>query len=565
MFHSASARRFVLCLIPIFLVMGLGYLVSSSTTDREKSSKANVDPARLVTNINHDRSFVEDEKSPNLGHEDGNESIPQDPGIEVLTGSQVDEGTRPQLGGSNSMLMDVFAQIDHDEKDQKDIANSQSYLHRVCAGDGSEFPKIKLYLENDADLESRDKEGNTPLLSLCRSISGDAHHLPAIELLVESGANVNARNNNGDSPLMNLCRNQEWWDLAGDHLSAVEFLIENGANVDARNNDGSSALLILCASRYLPESYSSVMLKFFEKGVDPNSTDKDGDSPLHCSMHVYGGGSIDLWKFKFFVENGTDINGKNNHGITPLMMLSSHRFSVSEDLECLVENGAELEVRCNAGRTALFYSCASYSNFERSHFDWLLEKGADAFARDADGESLYHYAVRGRGSVEKLFQLGVPLDLGNNAGVTPLMLACQQAGTGSAKYLIEHGASVHKRDQQGRTPLMYAAQNPWGPDSIDFLLTHEAELEATDNDGRTALMHAAEFMPENINLDRSWWGARFTPVSPDILLQRLLDKGAAPNTRDNAGRLTYDVAWGNVTFPESWTLRNLDKVSDRQY
>ena len=112
---------------------------------------------------------------------------------------------------------------------------------------------------------------------------------------------------------------------------------------------------------------------------------------------------------------------------------------------------------------------------------------------------------------------------------------------------------------------MYAAQNPWGPDSIDFLLTHEAELEATDNDGRTALMHAAEFMPEAINLDRSWWGARFTPVSPDILLQRLLDKGAAPNKRDNAGRLVYDVAWGNATFPESWTLRNLDKVSDRHY
>ncbi|HIC23702.1 MAG TPA: hypothetical protein EYO84_09770, partial [Planctomycetes bacterium] len=139
MFHSVSARRFVLCLIPIFLVMGLGYLVISSTTDSEISSQqANVDPARLVTNINHDRSFVEDEKSPNLGDEDGNESIPQDTGIEVLAGSLVDEGTRPELGGSNSMLMDVFAQVSQDEKDQKDIANSQSYLHRVCAGDGSE-------------------------------------------------------------------------------------------------------------------------------------------------------------------------------------------------------------------------------------------------------------------------------------------------------------------------------------------------------------------------------------------------------------------------------------------
>jgi ankyrin repeat protein len=70
-----------------------------------------------------------------------------------------------------------------------------------------------------------------------------------------------------------------------------------------------------------------------ERGVDPNTQDKDGDTPLHKAAYK---GYVDV--VKLLLEHGADPNIKNKSGITPLYW-AVFRGHV-EVVKLLLEHGA---------------------------------------------------------------------------------------------------------------------------------------------------------------------------------------------------------------------------------
>jgi len=58
-----------------------------------------------------------------------------------------------------------------------------------------------------------------------------------VKLLIDRGANVEGRDKKGNTPLMCAARQDNW--------RIVEFLLWKGADVEARNKDGSTALMIV--------------------------------------------------------------------------------------------------------------------------------------------------------------------------------------------------------------------------------------------------------------------------------------------------------------------------------
>jgi uncharacterized protein len=144
-------------------------------------------------------------------------------------------------------------------------SNSQfSELHRaVRAGN---IPEIREFLKSDADLESRDVLGRTPLFETF--IDG---HTVAAKLLLESGANPNAQDTDGLSPL----------HFAGEH----------------QRPDIAKLLL--------------------EHGADPNIQDKHGNTPLFRVVFRAG---ADTSFVKLLLDYGAKANVKNRYGVSLLSL-----------------------------------------------------------------------------------------------------------------------------------------------------------------------------------------------------------------------------------------------------
>lgn len=158
---------------------------------------------------------------------------------------------------------------------------------------------------------------------------------------------------------------------------------------------------------------------------------------------------------------------------------------------------------------------------------FLVERGADANARDALGESPLKLAIRrdlGLDAVARLLA----------AGASPDGLAHEAAGRHHAEAiavleaLLGAGARVDARDALGATPL-HAAAKHGSSAMVRTLLSHGAEVEATDCDGDTPL-HAALWLPS------------LTPERSAQVAAILVAAGADPDRGNRQGKTPRALA-----------------------
>ncbi len=101
----------------------------------------------------------------------------------------------------------------------------------------------------------------------------------------------------------------------------------------------------------------------------------------------------------------------------------------------------------------------------------LINKGADAGARDNRGNTMLAYAC-GFYEVHEVHR----------------WLGCQRE---AVQILVESGADVNARaDRNGMTALMVAARSQCSESILRCLLDNGAHVNAKDDDGRTALSYA---------------------------------------------------------------------------
>ncbi len=130
------------------------------------------------------------------------------------------------------------------------------------------------------------------------------------------------------------------------------------------------------------------------KSADEIFMEETGCSPLHIAvMTGPSGPSGSIKEMRKLIEEGADVNARDNKGYTPLhwaLRIHSDNEAI-EAAELLIVKGADMNAKDNKfGFTPLHWTVES-GKTELAEF--LITKGADVNARDKCGYTPLHWAV----------------------------------------------------------------------------------------------------------------------------------------------------------------------------
>lgn len=162
-----------------------------------------------------------------------------------------------------------------------------SSLHLVCKN--GEIADCRLLLEQGADINAQDEDGLTPL-----HLAAGLGRLDIVKFLLERGADIEAKEKYGCTPL----------HYAGERAIA-KCIIEHGADIEVKTKSvfgGATPLHLVAASGAL-----GVVKLLLEQGADINAKDEDGLTPLQIANRM-----DELDVAKLLMEYGADIEDNSD-------------------------------------------------------------------------------------------------------------------------------------------------------------------------------------------------------------------------------------------------------------
>lgn len=191
-----------------------------------------------------------------------------------------------------------------------------------------------------------------------------------------------------------------------------------------------------------------VQLKQFSSGSKTTTKewrrlDSNGLSPL---MVTCGIDEFDPEMAKLLLENGAQIDLKNNKGLSSLMIATQ-----SLQVLTLLQHGAFVDIQDNQGLSPLMWASKA------GIIDLLTKYDAQLDLQDKDGKSALLHAVSS-GRADLASHLGAQVNLQDNNGWFPLMYAVKAGDLETAYTLIAYGAGIELRNCNGQTVFDVCSQ-----------------------------------------------------------------------------------------------------------
>ena len=368
-----------------------------------------------------------------------------------------------------------------------DAVNDYGVTPLALACDNGSAQMVSRLLEAGADPDVARSTGETPLMTCARTGSVAAvrtlldaganpsaaetwqgqtalmwaaaeGHTQIVRALVDAGADVHARTAGGFTALSIAARE--------DEPELARLLLDAGADVNATAPGGATPLVVATV-----RGNTRLAMFLLEQGADPNA-DEAGYTPLHWaagSWHTELTGSLrgietardEEWRSMNGVQEGrlALVEALLAHGADPDVRLVNHppqfgfasqRFRVSmvgatpfllaaKDanvavMDALVAAGADTRLATEEGTTPLMVASglgrvpAETRVTEADTLDAVqlaLDLGAAVNATNAVGRSALHGAahIRSDAAVQLLFDHGATVQVADQRGITPLMIA----------------------------------------------------------------------------------------------------------------------------------------------
>ncbi len=365
-----------------------------------------------------------------------------------------------------------------------DLIDSHGYsVLNFAAATGQQ--NIKLYdflIENGANVtEDKDEHGANALLLVTPSLK----ETKLIDYFISKGLAFSSMDANKNG-IFNYA-------AKGGNIAFMKKLISLGALFNSSTEDGANAMIY--ASRGTRHNTNSLeTFKYLETlGISPNTTTKEGFTPLHALSYK----SKDVSIFEYFIENGVDVNQQDQEGNTAFLnaayrndikiikfllqyitdintsnkegksalMIALSRNSL-ETVEFLLEKGAKVNVKDAKGNTLSYYLLDAFRADNEEDFDKKLKAltsvGFNFLETQAEGNTLYHLAVQKNdiALLKKLAAYKIPINAKNKEGITALHLAAMKAKDDKIlKYLLAQGANKAIKTDFEETVFSLAKEN----------------------------------------------------------------------------------------------------------
>lgn len=324
---------------------------------------------------------------------------------------------------------------------------------------------IRILIDRGADIQFIDqKKGRNAL-----HIAAKYGQPEAIEALCLRGAIVNTPDNNGLTALMHAAKN--------GHSKCIQALLNRGANVILLDNIGYSPL-----HHAGKQGHKHALNACIEAGVPLDlKCYEEGKTALMLASQYGRKESVFT-----LIDKGADINTKSSkEGLTALMLASKegHKGTVLT----LLAGGSHTNLCDIYGWTALHFA-GSWGRKETAGFLLVYGKAKiDYIGQTKNGAKvgLTPLMVASKAGqidiINLLIDFGAGLDIRAENDGRSALASCAAIGIiKSIETLIECGANIEIKDNDGRTPLMIASMEGQYS-SIICLLNNYADINGFDN------------------------------------------------------------------------------------
>uniref|UniRef100_I3KNE5 Ankyrin repeat and sterile alpha motif domain containing 6 n=1 Tax=Oreochromis niloticus TaxID=8128 RepID=I3KNE5_ORENI len=368
-------------------------------------------------------------------------------------------------------------------------ANSRLLL-RAC--DEGDYETARGILEPGAPKESgrqsrlRSEAGSecdaADMLSLVPVDCTDEEGNTGLQFASASGhENLVRRNNYGWTPLMQAAR--------FGHLTVAHILLENGAEINGRNRLGASVLTMAARG-----GHTHVVKLLLESGAG------SGFGPGEGCLGGGGGGRefMDITALmvasqhgheavvRLLLEWGSDVNfSQKTTGWGPLMLSTlSGKVAVAQQL---VERGADPDRINVLSKTAFELAMQLKQRDIKAYLDSIttVRPQTDDERRRPD---VFSALKLGNSQLVKeiLEEDPAQVNLSNQEGATPLMMAAVSGQLEVVQLMVEKNADIDKQDGvHGWTALMQATYHG-NKDIVKYLLNQGADVNLRAKNGYTA-------------------------------------------------------------------------------
>lgn len=220
-------------------------------------------------------------------------------------------------------------------------------------------------------------------------------------------------------------------------------------------------------------------------------------------------------------SRAADINCRTEQGCTPVMAAVNHFAMV----QWLIARGADIHAR-DADENTLLHRAAFNGSTET--LAWLLAQGFDIEARNADGATPFIRSIEGnvRDVVEYLLERGAKIDARDNEGETALH-KCMSSGRPlwNIDVLLEHGLDINLQGGRVNTTALGTGCYLSSAQAVEHLLAHGARWDIDFKRGPYAASTALQIAVDMNNYDAIRALLRHGATIDEWIIKHVKEKG----------------------------------------